>query len=170
MRRTRICFPFRFCAILLFAASSCGNPAETATPSARTPAKEPAPIIEFAVEPLAGEGVEITRYHHGDSDLDLGPRRSFSIVAATLAADENGYPALSFEIAKEERAEFQSWTASHVGKQLALFVDGRLVIAPVIQSELPAGGILSFGAEPWTEKQVQDLANRVLAQSARPGR
>jgi len=161
--------PSRFGAIplLLLAASSCGTPTGNVTPPADTRVKDSAPILEFAVQPFDGEKVEITMYHPKQGfDLELGPRRVFDMVAMKPTADDIGYPALHFEVAKEQREDFRLWTASHVGKHLAIFVDNRLVVAPIIQSALPGSGIISFGFgdEHPSIEELQHLSDRILAQ------
>jgi len=129
---------------------------------------QPAPaILEFAVEPAPGEDVPVTRYEFNGASLELGPKRAVRIVAARPTADDLGYPALEFEIASDQAEEFRSWTAAHLGRQLAIFVDGRIVTAPVLASALPGAGLLSFGANPWTEEQVRDLAKRLVPSPSR---
>lgn len=128
---------------------------------------KPAPAtLEFAVEPAPGEVETLASHEFNGASLELGPKRSFRIVAARPATDDLGYPALEFEVARDQTEEFRAWTAAHVGFRLAIFVDGRIVTAPVLTSALPGGGLLTFGATPWTEEQVRDLAAR-LASSPR---
>jgi preprotein translocase subunit SecD len=156
--------------LLLSAAFSCGTAPGKVSSPAHTKVEDAAPKLEFAVEPLASENVKITRYQLEDSFVDLGPRRSFRIVKATVASDALGFPALGFQVASEERDEFRQWTAAHVDKRLGIFLDGRLTSAPTIMSALPGSGILDFGAHHQTREQVQALADRFAAASDRPVR
>ena len=149
--------------VLVLASSACGH-----ATTART--DPPGSILEFAVPPSAGERAKATRYEHDGLALELGPRRSFRISAATLESDPTGYPALGFEIASDQREEFRLWTAAHVGGPLGIFLDGRLVSAPTLQSELPGSGIVDFGAQHRTMSQIHALVDRILAAEARPAR
>ena len=121
------------------------------------------PILEFAAEPAHGEDVQVTTYEHGDQLLRLGPRRSFRIIEARVSPDNFGYPGLLFTVAPEEKEAFRKYTADHVGRRLAILVDGKIVTAPYVNSELPGTGMIESGAQRWTEKEVADLAARLLA-------
>jgi hypothetical protein len=176
MRLTSISSSSRFGVLLLLAASSCGKQAGTAAPSASAPAKAPAsppaklstPVLDFAVEPMPGENVQILRCQYERTFVDLGPRRAFRLAGASVTSDATGYPALGFEIANENREEFRLWTAAHIGKRLGIFLDGRLTSASTIQAELPGSGVLEFGEKHRSRDEVQALVDRIVAASAHP--
>ena len=153
--------PRRFAALALLAIAGLGL-SSCQSPSSAPQTPEPrSAILEFAVEAAPGEHVPVMRHEFNGAWLELGPKRAFRIVDARPTNDDLGYPALEFEIASDQAEEFRAWTAAHLDLKLAIFVDGRVVAAPVLASALPGSGLLTFGASPWTEEQVRDLAERL---------
>jgi protein-export membrane protein SecD len=55
----------------------------------------------------------------------------------------------------EGGANFGPFTGSHIGEPLAIVLDGKLLSAPVIQSELPDGGVITG---QFTEEEAKTLA------------
>ena len=84
---------------------------------------------------------------------------------ARAIADRFGYPALRFEIREVQKNVFESWTASLVGRELAILVDGEIVTMPRVVSPLPGEGIIEFGAKHKSAAEVRALADRIRDQS-----
>lgn len=72
----------------------------------------------------------------------IGDLTRFDDVRAELL--EHGW-VVSITLGAEDSAEFAAWTAEHIGEQLAIVVDGRLVTAPTIQGAITGGVVQVSG-------------------------
>jgi preprotein translocase subunit SecD len=63
------------------------------------------------------------------------------IASATVAADQNGAPAVDFVLKPDGTRLFADYTANHIGSYFAITVDGDVLSAPVIQNAIPNGDI-----------------------------
>lgn len=73
------------------------------------------------------------------------------------AVDASGVPQwfIEFEIDSDFVPTFATFTASRVGQPMAIVLDGEVLSAPVIQSELSTGGIITGN---FTQEEAQQLA------------
>jgi|GEM_PF-6328286 len=71
-----------------------------------------------------------------------------------------GEPALNFTIELEHRDAFASFTAAHIGRRLAIVVDGAILSSPVIRAGIRDAGVIS-GLASLEEAQTIALALRV---------
>lgn len=88
-----------------------------------------------------------------------------AITGAALSAasaqfqpvDASGVPQwfIEFEIESDSVPTFATFTASRVGQPMAIVLDGEVLSAPVIQSELSTGGIITG---EFTQEEAQQLA------------
>ncbi|MFQ6132704.1 MAG: protein translocase subunit SecD [Armatimonadota bacterium] len=78
------------------------------------------------------------------------------IPNSTLSADSKrpGSWAVSFELRKELQKEFYLRTRTNVGRYLAILLDRKVVMAPVIEQPLHGKGVITGGFD---EKEAQDL-------------
>ena len=75
---------------------------------------------------------------------------------------------MAFEMVEGRKAEFESFTARHVNRRLAIIVDGRVLAVPSIRSPLPGAGIITGGgASGFTREDAESLA-AVLISGAYP--
>jgi len=74
---------------------------------------------------------------------------------ANPSQDENGRPDISFSLTRDGAARFERVTGQNVGKQLAIILDGRVVSAPVIQTQIRDNGRITGS---FTPQQAADLA------------
>jgi preprotein translocase subunit SecD len=63
------------------------------------------------------------------------------IASATVAADQNGAPAVDFVLKPDGTRLFADYTANHIGSSFAITMDGDVLSAPVIQDAIPNGDI-----------------------------
>ena len=63
------------------------------------------------------------------------------IASATIAADQNGAPAVDFVLKPDGTRLFADYTANHIGSYFAITMDGDVLSAPVIQNAIPNGDI-----------------------------
>ncbi|WP_343716149.1 hypothetical protein [Inquilinus sp.] len=116
-------------------------------------------VIEFRqAEAEAGPG--LTPVEKDGRTLYLRPEIIVStpdIASAEMIFDPLwGQPAVSLVLKDAARDRLAAFTESHVGKILAVTVDGALLTAPVIQSPIPDGRLQISGVESLA--QAQDLA------------
>ncbi|HEY3376668.1 MAG TPA: protein translocase subunit SecD, partial [Armatimonadota bacterium] len=71
--------------------------------------------------------------------------------------DQQHRPAVSFSMrTKDAQTRFGVVTGSNIGRKLAIVLDGKIISAPVIQSQINGSGIISGGFKDLPE--AQDLA------------
>jgi preprotein translocase subunit SecD len=78
---------------------------------------------------------------------------------AEVMLDQAQQWTLSIDLTDEDAAEFAAWTADHVGERLAMVVDGKVVIAPTIQSAI-TGGIVQIAGN-YTQDEIRDLLDTI---------
>ncbi len=69
--------------------------------------------------------------------------------------DQYGMPAVAFRLNEEGAKIFENYTASHIGKRLAIVLDKKVMSAPVIQSKISYQGQITGS---FTLEEAQDLA------------
>jgi preprotein translocase subunit SecD len=74
---------------------------------------------------------------------------------ARPALDENNRPAVSFSLKSDGASRFGSFTRGHIGRQLAIVLDGRVESAPVIEGAISDEGRISGN---FTQQEAADLA------------
>jgi hypothetical protein len=147
-------------ALVCLLSACAGAPKE----SESTPQVEEPPILQFA--PLADkDDIKVQEYPRGPVKIRLAMPRTFDFQYVAPTTDRFGYPALRFEIREVQKNVFESWTASLVGRDLAILVDGEIVTMPRVVSPLPGEGIIEFGAKHKSAAEVRALADRIRAQS-----
>ncbi|MFN2302958.1 MAG: protein translocase subunit SecD, partial [Anaerolineales bacterium] len=81
-----------------------------------------------------------------------------AIKSVTVTTDELGKPQVAFELTSEGSKIFAEYTASHIGKILAIVLDKSVISAPSIESAITEGrGVISgqFTLESANELAVQ---------------
>lgn len=99
--------------------------------------------LEFAVEAApdaAGREYEVRTPNGEPTIVRLEAPRSFAVARAYEVKDEDGKPAVGFELTPEDALRFRAWTKANVNRALAVIVDGRVRTLASIHSELPGGG------------------------------
>lgn len=74
---------------------------------------------------------------------------------AQRSQDQYGSPAVSFSLINAAAEKFGRFTASHIGTNMAIILDDRVVSAPTIQDQIRDEGIIT-GA--FTMQEAEDLA------------
>lgn len=91
------------------------------------------------------------------SNLDVATatvRRAMSRIGAQSLM----HVSVRFELKEDRRAAFEQFTGDHVGRVLCVVVDGKVHVAPVLNSALPGAGDLRAPGTGYTEEQARDLA------------
>ena len=81
----------------------------------------------------------------------------FDVASASYASDEFGSPGVGFDLAPHEQDRFRAWTAERVNRKIAVLVDGRVLQVVTIRDALPGRGIISGGAQRFTNQEVHEL-------------
>jgi preprotein translocase subunit SecD len=89
------------------------------------------------------------------------------LKGAYPSRDENGRPAVSFNLTADGASRFGRVTEENVGKMLAIVLDGRIQSAPRINSRITDSGVITGGAAGFSPQAAQDLA-LVLRSGALP--
>ena len=148
------------------ALSGCKSGSVESAESAETEAGR-IPILQFAAVADVDERKEVEEYVYADDTVRLRTPRAFAIKDARLFRDQEGYPAVLFVIADDEKEEFRQWTGSLVRRQMAMLVDGRVVAVPRVQTALPGMGIVVDETRHWTVEEASALAERIRDQAHR---
>jgi preprotein translocase subunit SecD len=80
------------------------------------------------------------------------------LKGAYPSRDENGRPAVSFNLTNEGSQKFGRATEANIGKRLAIVLDNRIQSAPVINSRITDSGIITGGAGGFAQQEAQDLS------------
>jgi protein-export SecD/SecF family membrane protein len=84
------------------------------------------------------------------------------ITGAQLTFDPTtNAPQVSISFNKDGAQIFQEMTAANIGKPLAIFLDGQLIEAPIVQSEITGGNAVITGS--FTVAEAQQLVSRFNA-------
>ena len=86
---------------------------------------------------------------------------------AYASRDENGRPAVTFNLSTDGAKRFGYVTETNVGKRLAIVLDGRIQSAPQIYTRITDAGTIQGGSVGFSPQQAQDLA-LVLRSGALP--
>jgi preprotein translocase subunit SecD len=146
--------------------SACTSDSEKASSQ---PHSGSSPVLQFGVVAELYEHEDAKEYPGSYDDVPLRSVRTFAIKDARVYPDPQGHPAVLFVIADAEREDFRRWTASLVGRQMALLVDGKVVATPTVKQPLPGAGIVMDETRTWTEDEANSIAERIRAQSKPKG-
>jgi preprotein translocase subunit SecD len=72
-----------------------------------------------------------------------GDPLTLKVAEAERGFDRNDNPALNIRLTENGRHLFGWWTSRHVGKIVSILIDGRVVMAPVVQTPI-SGGVLQI--------------------------
>ena len=89
------------------------------------------------------------------------------LKGAYTSRDENGRPAVSFNLNADGAARFGRTTEENIGKMLAIVLDNKIQSAPRINSRISDSGQITGGAGGFSPQAAQDLA-LVLRSGALP--
>lgn len=80
------------------------------------------------------------------------------LASANPSTDENGQPAVAFELKSEAAKLFGDYTRDHVGDYFAIVLDTTVISAPSIRSAITGGsGIITTGTGAQAVKEMKEL-------------
>lgn len=130
------------------------------------PAPPQPPIVAFRFECAPDTPGSIEQVLEDGFTASFGPLEVFEFAYVGPSMDRSGAPAIAFEIADHQAARFADLTEAHVGKRLAIYLDGVFHSAPEINERLPGQGIINGGQQGFTVAEFQDLIERIRAQES----
>ena len=77
------------------------------------------------------------------------------LKSARLAQDQLGLPAVGFSLDANATQKFADFTGANIGRYLAVVLDNRVQMAPVIETRIPGDGIISGS---YSLDEAEDLA------------
>ena len=89
-------------------------------------------------------------------------------VASATVVDEGGTPALDLALAPEASAALADYSRTHVGGYLVMVLDGVVLAAPMLQSEIPDGRVVVTLPTDGTFPLDLDVVAAVLASGPLP--
>lgn len=98
--------------------------------------KEPAE----GLKPASVEGTKTKIYLHKEIALT-----SKDVAAAQPAKDANNKPTIEITMTDQGAAKLAKLSAAHLGKPLAMMVDGKVLFAPIVRSKIADGKVMVTG-------------------------
>jgi beta-lactamase regulating signal transducer with metallopeptidase domain/formylglycine-generating enzyme required for sulfatase activity len=142
------------------------SPSEAAAPSLRSPFQMR--LVEAT--PSADTEAMVMRVTVGDRQRAVEEivqvRKEIlldhtAIASAIAQADPLGNPVIEVQMTEAGAQRFAEVTRANIGRQLAIVVDGRLLIAPRIHSEIIGGRLQITGS--FSVKEAVELADKMNA-------
>jgi predicted SprT family Zn-dependent metalloprotease len=164
-RRARV-FPFlMLCLFLpLMSCASSANDCRDCDDCANRPVEEhQVGILVLRDEVDMGyPGADLLDDGFGDSWF--GDERYFALSEVHIVENENASTKMyniAFSIVDSQTQEFSDFTASMVGRKMAIIVDGKLIAAPIVNDRLPGKGIISGGSQGWSAEEADSLIAQI---------
>ncbi|HPQ69430.1 MAG TPA: hypothetical protein PKW95_09885 [bacterium] len=104
--------------------------------------------------PMTAEGPKKATFYLAPTPLLTGA----DIASAEVVESYFG-PGVSFTLNQEGEATMRAFTREHIREHLAIIIDGRLVTAPVIQSEIGNRGLIDGGFALEEAQRIADGLN-----------
>lgn len=103
----------------------------------------------------AVEGTQEKVYLHKDAAIT-----NKDIVSAK-ATSENGSVAVEITLTKDGQTKLSKLTEDHVGKPLALMLDGKVVFAPIVRDKILGDKVVVTGK--FTKQEAEKIAKGIQA-------
>ena len=75
--------------------------------------------------------------------------------------DDNGFPAVGFDIATARHGHFGDFTEEHIDEQMAIVVDDEIVTDPFLHGRLSRGGQITGGDFGFEQEEVDNLVSAI---------
>ena len=135
-----------------------GQPTSVATPRS----KAAAPFQVQLVQDKPGENTEPMTNPGGEAlQVQKTPLLDYTAISsATVTTNmSSGVPQIDIEFSQVGRELFAAITKENINKRLAIVLDGQVVSAPVIRSEISEGKAQITGS--FTEEEARKLAAKI---------
>lgn len=133
------------------------------------PPKPPADAIVLrAVNNEMREGASVTFLNGGvfyyDYDAHIIDARDIDARRCSIEATPDNQWAVVGHLTPEGSRKFGKWTEANIGKQVGIFVDGRLVSAPTVRSKIEDTFMIEGG---FTKMQAEQIVARLRTAGGR---
>lgn len=128
-----------------------------------TPAKrkvEAPPYLEFRVEAEEheiGDGVGFKRVQYNGEEILLSPPHRYFVQKAEVHDIGSERLGVKYWIYPEQQLEFSRWTGSHIGRRMAVLLNGQMTCCLMLRAALPGSGILVGDADGYTEDEADAI-------------
>jgi hypothetical protein len=128
-----------------------------------TPAKrkvEAPPYLEFRVEAEEheiGDGVGFKRVQFNGQEILLSPPHRFFVQKAEVIDIGSERLGVKYWIYPEQQMEFSRWTGTHIGRRMAVLLNGRTTCCLKLGGALPGAGLLVGDADGFTEDEAEHI-------------
>ncbi len=128
-----------------------------------TPAKrkiDAPPYLEFRVEAQEHEvadGVGFKTVQFNGEEILLSPPHRFFVERAEITDIGSERLGVKYWIYPEQQMEFSRWTGSHIGRRMAVLLNGEMTCCLPLRTALPGNGILVGSAEGYTEDEAEAI-------------
>ncbi len=82
---------------------------------------------------------------------------------ASVGYDENNKPEVHFEFNNEGATKFGVTTSNNIKYQMAIILDGKVMSAPVIQSQITGRGVITLGGQNSSNAALKEEADQLVA-------
>jgi preprotein translocase subunit SecD len=114
--------------------------------------------VDVAAGPDTRPGEEASAVYYLVRRTPVITGRDF--VTVSVSKDVFNQPAVFFSLSPAAAARFSEYSAAHVGSQLAIVVDGRVLSAPRIENRIGGEGQITGH---FTAQEAEDLAHVLRA-------
>lgn len=81
-------------------------------------------------------------------------------VESAEVVEERGRYAVQFSLDSDGAARMRKATAAHQGKPLAILIDGRVLAAPIIRTQIGGNGMIEAG---FTKEEAERIAGGIVS-------
>ena len=70
---------------------------------------------------------------------------------------------VEIEFSEEASQRISRITAANIGKRLAILIDGKVIVAPILRSTISRKAVLAGNAPSFTKEEADELARKIVA-------
>ena len=70
---------------------------------------------------------------------------------------------LEIEFSDEGAKKITKATTENIGKRIAILIDGKVIVAPVVRSTISNKAVIAGSAPSFTRNEAEDLARKIVA-------
>ena len=137
---------------LMILLSACSTPAKRKV--------EAPPYLEFRVEAEEheiGDSVGFKRVQFNGEEILLSPPHRFFVQKAEVTDIGSERLGVKYWIYPEQQMEFSRWTGTHIGRRMAVLLNGRTTCCLRLRGSLPGTGILVGDSDGFTEDEADAI-------------
>ncbi|QDU34763.1 bifunctional preprotein translocase subunit SecD/SecF [Poriferisphaera corsica] len=131
-------------------------------------AAEENPGAYFASRGLVGDNFNGDYYvllGNANNNSMTKAQGDWSLTRVYQTADQQGFPAVSFQLNAVGAQLMGALTGAHQGEQMAIVLDGQVISAPTLQSKISSNGIITGGQGGFQPSYLRYLVQTLKAGS-----